>query len=228
MRPIFFLSSWTNQWASFSVPFLSRFRQVEQERRTAPAVTRAGPSGSSRASNDHKQRMPFSGGNAARPNSRPNSSGNSRNANSNNNNRNNQQASSRGGRGGRRGGGAAIGAVRKPRSNNKNSNMMDIDQGPSGRPVGRFPRTTADDGSNKGGRRGGRGGTSAGRGRGGGRGGSRGGRGGAKKAPLTRDNLDADLDSYMMRDANTAKTTLDADLENYMLGVSDIPQQIGA
>jgi hypothetical protein len=32
----------------------------------------------------------------------------------------------------------------------------------------------------------------------------------------------------MMRDASTAKTTLDADLENYMLGVSDIPQQIGA
>lgn len=37
-----------------------------------------------------------------------------------------------------------------------------------------------------------------------------------------------DLDSYMMRDAKTAKTTLDADLESYMLGgASDIPQQIG-
>lgn len=200
---------------------MSRFRQVEQERRTAPAVSRGG---SSRPSNDQKQRMPFN--NSVRPS---NNTGGSNRNNNDNNNRNSQQVSSRGGRGGSRRGGAAIGAVRKPRSKGPGNNMMDIDQGPTGRPVGRFARTTADDGSKKGGRRvGGRGGASAGRGRG--RGGSRGGRGGRgdKKTPVSRENLDADLDSYMMRDANTAKTTLDADLENYMLGVSDIPQQIGA
>lgn len=213
--PLLFWSLWTNQWASFPVPFLSRFRQVEQDRRSAPAIARGG---SSRSANDQKQRMPFSGNASIK-------SGNNRNQNTSSSNRNNQQPSGRGGRGGRRGG-SAVGAVRKPRSSGRN-NMMDIDQGPSGRPVGRFPRTTTDDSSKRGGRGGGRGGASTVRGRGGKRGGTRGGRGG-KKAPLSRENLDADLDSYMMRDASTAKTTLDADLENYMLGVSDIPQQIGA
>jgi len=110
--------------------------------------------------------------------------------------------------------------------------MMDIDQPPAaGRPIGRFPRTTTDDGPN-GKRKGtkvGRGGAVAGRG--GKRGGASSGgrrRGGKKAAPLNREKLDMDLDNYMMRDEKTAKVSLDQDLDEYMMGMTDIPQQIGA
>lgn len=137
----------------------------------------------------------------------------------------------------RRGGkaaGSGVGAVRKARGGGRNSNMMDIDQGPSGRPVGRFPITTG--GKNKkGGKRGGNAAAPAARGAAGGKRGGRAGREGKgkgdqqKKKPVTKESLDMDLDNYMMRDEKTAKTTLDADLESYMLGgASDIPQQIGA
>ena len=50
---------------------------------------------------------------------------------------------------------------------------------------------------------------------------------GSKKMEISRDTLDADLDSYMMRDEKTAKTSLDADLENYMMGTGSFPTQIG-
>lgn len=127
--------------------------------------------------------------------------------------------------------GKSIGAVRKPRAKGRNNNMMDIDQGPTGRPIGRFPMTTGGaTGGNKRGVRKGRG-ASAAAGRGGKHGGAagRGGsRKGGKREPLSKEKLDMDLDSYMMKDAGTAKTTLDADLESYMMGVSDLPTQIGA
>ena len=108
-----------------------------------------------------------------------------------------------------------MGGVRKPRQQKRDNRMMDIDETSGSRPASRGPKTQ--DGAKRGGKAGGRGGSAA-----------RGGRGGRPKAvPVTRENLDMDLDSYMMRDATTAKTTLDTDLENYMLGTSDFPQQIG-
>lgn len=64
--------------------------------------------------------------------------------------------------------------------------------------------------------RGGRG--NIGRGRGG-RGNSRGGRGGRfgrKPGSFDKDKLDADLDSYMMKDKDYAKKKLDSDLDDYL------------
>lgn len=140
--------------------------------------------------------------------------------------------------GGRRGGRApqvsrpAAGAVRKPRRDRRRNNMMDIDEpagAPSNRPIGRFPMTTTEGGKKMGKKRGGKtGGAQAGPARGGKSAGRGGRRGGKKSAPLSRENLDADLDNYMMRDASTAKASLDADLENYMMGITDLPEQIGA
>ncbi len=135
--------------------------------------------------------------------------------------------------GNRRGGkvsrGKSGGAVRKPRSNRHSNRMMDIDQvgnGSSGGPIGRFPMTTSEGGKKRG-----RGGSRRGGATAGGRGGSRGGKAGrgrrGKGAPVTKENLDKDLDDYMMKDTKTAKVNLDADLESYMMGVTDLPQTIG-
>ena len=52
------------------------------------------------------------------------------------------------------------------------------------------------------------------RGRGGGRGG-RGGRGSSAK-PKSKEELDADLDGYFMKDSKTAAQRLDADMDAYM------------
>lgn len=185
---------------------------MEQERRSTGNNFAGNQNGGRNSGGSQKQRMPFGG--VASTSARPSTSSST-------------NKPSR--RGGPRMGGSGSGPVRKPRQNRR-SNMMDIDQGPSGRPVGRFPRTTAEDGGNR--KKGGRGGAVAGRG---GRGGKRGGaagrggrRGGKSGAPLNRENLDKDLDSYMMRDEKTAKTTLDQDLDDYMMGMTDIPEQIGA
>lgn len=105
-----------------------------------------------------------------------------------------------------------MGGVRKPRQQKRDNRMMDIDEAPGSRPAARGPKKQ--DAAKRGGKAGGRGGSAA-----------RGGR--AKAAPVTRENLDMDLDSYMMRDATTAKASLDTDLESYMLGTGEFPQQIG-
>lgn len=97
--------------------------------------------------------------------------------------------------------------------------MMDIDQGPSGRPVGRFPMTANKRGGKEDGRRGGS------RPNRGGRGGAK--KGGERKGKPTKENLDMELDKYMMKDPKTAKSSLDNDLDSYMLGATDLPQQIG-
>ena len=55
-------------------------------------------------------------------------------------------------------------------------------------------------------RRGGKGSRGGGRGRGGGR----------SEKQLTQQELDAELDSYLLKDPETAKITLDDELENYM------------
>ena len=52
------------------------------------------------------------------------------------------------------------------------------------------------------------------RGRGGGRGG-RGGRGSSAK-PKSKEELDADLDGYFMKDSKTAAQRLDAEMDAYM------------
>lgn len=117
------------------------------------------------------------------------------------------------------------GKARRPQSGasralHRVSARMDIDQ-VDRRPVG----------SSRGGRRNiihagpsARGGA-AGRGRDGRRGRGRGSRGGSlarggntKKAPLNKDNLDMDLDSYMMADTQAGRSILDQDLDNYMQG----------
>lgn len=131
----------------------------------------------------------------------------------------NTSSGRRGGRGGSSGRGGrsnGIGAVRKPARQPRSSNMMDVDQGPSGRPIGRFPMTA--------GKKGGKRGAGAARG---GRGGARGGKKGERKPKPTKENLDMDLDKYMMKDPKTAKSNLDNDLDSYMLGATDLPQQIG-
>ena len=57
----------------------------------------------------------------------------------------------------------------------------------------------------------------------GGRGGrgrrGRGGRGGHKGAKPTQESLDKELESYMFKDKDTAKTMLDNDLDSYMMDV---------
>ena len=42
-----------------------------------------------------------------------------------------------------------------------------------------------------------------------------------KPAPLTKDKLDADLESYMMKNAKTAAFKLDEDLDSYMQAAPD-------
>lgn len=84
---------------------------------------------------------------------------------------------------------------------------MDVDQPGSSQSAQRPGRGPRNDNR---GRRGG----SPGR-----RGGQRGGRGGSRgrgTTPLSRERLDMDLDSYMMKDAKTARTTLDNDLDAFM------------
>lgn len=211
---------WTNHvsWSLLPLDYF-RFSQVQMERRSAPIARPSAAGGQQQG----RPRMPFRDD---APRSRAPASAPRRNNNNNNRNQPQQNVSRRGGN--------AVGAVRKPRG--RNDRMMDIDQGPSGRPVGRFPMTTSAGRGNGRGRNTGnarnsvapaseRGGRKSARGRGGAR---RGGRGGEKKTPATRENLDADLENYMMRDSNTAKVTLDTDLENYMMGVTDLPAQIGA
>lgn len=97
---------------------------------------------------------------------------------------------------------------RPPRRNNRNRNaavtaasrMMDVDQG-NAAPIASRPGRS--------GRR---------RGGGGRREGSRGGR----QQPASRENLDKDLEKYMMRDAKAGKAVLDNDLDAYMMGTSEL------
>lgn len=65
--------------------------------------------------------------------------------------------------------------------------------------------------------RGSRGGYGSARGGRGGRGRGR-GRGGSNRVPPNVENLDMDLDNYMLRDTKTGRSVLDNDLDSYMQG----------